>query len=39
VYLRSGRKRGRDALLEDDTIEAPVGALYINRNHEETYNR
>jgi len=35
-WVRSLR---RDTLLEDDTIEAPVGALYINRNHEETYNR
>ena len=36
LWFRSLR---RDTLLEDDTVEAPVGALYINRNHEEVYSR
>ena len=36
LWFRSLR---RDTLLEDDMVEAPVGALYINRNHEEVYSR
>jgi hypothetical protein len=36
LWFRSLR---RDTLLEDDTVEAPVGALYINRKHEEVYSR
>ncbi len=35
-WVRSLRK---GTLLEDDTIEAPVGAQYINHNPEEIYNR
>ena len=29
----------RDTVFEDDTVEAPVGAAYINRNPEEVYRR
>ena len=29
----------RDTLFEDDTVDAPVGALYIKRNPEEVYSR
>ncbi len=29
----------RDTVFEDDTVEAPVGAEYINRNPEEVYRR
>ena len=29
----------RGTLFEDDTVEAPVGAMYIKRNPEEVYSR
>ena len=35
-WVRSLRE---GTLLEDDTIDAPVGAQYINHNPEEIYNR
>jgi len=36
LWFRSLR---RDTLLEDDTVEAPVGALYIKHNSEEVYRK